>query len=166
MRSASSKWLLGAGVVILAIIVASVAVALLSRPQAQTLLPADTPSGTVQGYLLAVEAGETRQAYGYLSTDLQTKCNYDFFRDNTRGVMGSVPNRNRDTRVALESERPRDDGIEVQVRMTDFTVSAPFNVNEYSHVETFLLKKLDGNWRFVDRPWPISWGCPEPPKGP
>lgn len=166
MRSASSKWLAGAGVVILAIIIASVAVALLNRPQAQTLLPEGTPAGAVQRYLLAVEAGETRQAYDYLSRDLQAKCNYDFFRDNTRGMMRGSPNRDRDTRVALEGERPRDDGIEVRVRITEFSVSAPFDVNEYSHTETFLLKQLDGAWRLVERPWPITWGCPEPPKGP
>ncbi|HLF04140.1 MAG TPA: hypothetical protein VI855_02870 [Dehalococcoidia bacterium] len=151
--------------VILALIIASVAVALLNRPQDQTLLPEDTPAGTVQRYLLAIEEGETRQAYNYLSSDLQGKCTFDHFRDSTRWQMRGDSTDGRDTRVTLESERPLDDAIEVRVRITEFTVSAPFNVNEYSHTESYLLEELDGKWRFVNEPWPMSW-CPEPLKPP
>jgi len=165
MRSTSSKWLAGAGLVILALIIASLAVALLNRPQTQTLLPADTPAGTVQQYLLAIEEGESRQAYDYLSSDLQGKCTFDHFRESTRWQERGDTTDGRDTQITLESERPLDDAIEVRVRITDFYVSAPFNVNESSHTQNYLLEKLDGNWRFVDKPWPMSW-CPEPPKAP
>jgi hypothetical protein len=165
MGSTSSKWLAGAGLVILALIIASVAVALLNRPQTQTLLPADSPVGTVQRYLLAIEEGQTRQAYDYLSSDLQGKCTFDHFRETTRWQGPGNSTGDNDTRITLESERPLDDGIEVRVRITNFYVSAPFDVNESSHTQNYLLKKFDGNWRFVDKPWPMNY-CPEPPIAP
>ena len=161
MKSSSSKWLLGGGIVILALIIASVVVGLLNRPQNIALLPEGTPGATVQQYLLAIEAGESRQAYDYLSADLQENCTLEHFRDTTRHLDRRDSNNARDTRITLESERPRDNAIEVQIRITEFYVSAPFDVNEYSHTEIFLLEELDGNWQFVDEPWPM-YGCPEP----
>ncbi|MSQ06700.1 MAG: hypothetical protein EXR54_02035 [Dehalococcoidia bacterium] len=165
MRSSSSKWLAGAGLAILVLIIASLAVALLKRPQTQTLLPQDTPAGAVQHYLLAIEEGESRRAYDFLSSDLQTKCTFDHFRETTRWQGRSDTTDSRDSQITLESERLLDDATEVRVRITDFYVSAPFNVSESSHTQNYLLKKLDGNWRFVDKPWPMNY-CPElPPVG-
>ncbi|HEU0020430.1 MAG TPA: hypothetical protein VFR55_01970 [Dehalococcoidia bacterium] len=163
MRSVSSKWLLGGGLVILALIISSVVVGLLSRSQTITLLPEATPGGTVQRYLLAIENGETRQAYDYFSADLQERCTFEYFRDTARGYNRIDSNDARDTRISLESERLVDNATEVQIRITESYVSAPFDVNEYSHSEVFLLEQLDGDWKLVDEPWPI-YGCPEPVK--
>jgi hypothetical protein len=161
MRSASSIWLVGGGLVTLAIIIASVVVGLLNRTQSVTLLPQGTPGGTVQRYLLAIENGETRQAYDSLSTELQQRCTFEYFRDTTRGYDRTVDDAARDTRISLESETPMDRGTEVQVRITESYVSAPFDVNEYSHTEVFFLEQLGGTWQLVDEPWPM-YGCPEP----
>ena len=155
--------MLGGGLVILALIISSVAVGLLSRSQPVSLLPEATPGGTVQRYLLAIENGETRQAYDYLSADLQEKCTFEYFRDTARGYNRIDSNDARDTRISLESEKTVDNATEVQIRITESYVSAPFDVNEYSHSEVFLLEQLDGNWKFVDEPWPMTW-CPEPPR--
>ena len=163
MESASSKWLLGVGLVILALVIASVVVSLLNRSQSVTLLPAGTPGETVQGFLLAIEDGENRKAYDYLSTALQEECTLEHFRDSTRAFnrRDRSGENNPDTRISLESERPIDDAIEVRVRITEIRVSAPFDVNEHSHTQDFLLESLDGHWQFVDEPWPMTW-CPEP----
>jgi hypothetical protein len=161
MRVSSSKWLVGGGLVTLAIIVASVIVGLLNRPQDVALLPEGTPGGTVQRYLLAIENGETRQAYDSFSAGLQEKCSFEYFRDTARGYNRNASDDARDTRISLESERPVDNAIEVQIRITESYVSAPFDVNEYSHSEVFLLEQIDGTWQFVDEPWP-TYGCPEP----
>ncbi len=163
MRSSSSKWLLGGGLVILALIIASVGVGLLNRPQSADLLPEGTPGGTVHRYLLAIEQGETRQAYEYVSADLQEKCTFEHFRDTTRQYDRRDTKGGRDIRIALESEQSIDDAVEVRVRITEFRVSAPFDVNENSYTRVFLLEELDGAWRFVNEPWPM-FRCPEPVK--
>ena len=161
MRSSSSKWLVGGGLVILALIIASVGVGLLNRPQSADLLPQGTPGGTVHRFLLAIEQGETRQAYQYLSADLQEKCTFEHFRDATRRFDRRDSRGGRDTRIALESEQTLDDAIEVRVRITEFNVSAPFDVSERSYTQDFLLEEIDSAWQFVNEPWPMTW-CPEP----
>ncbi|PKB56961.1 MAG: hypothetical protein BZY73_05540 [SAR202 cluster bacterium Casp-Chloro-G3] len=153
--------MLGGGLLILALIIASVVVGLLNRTQNAVLLPEGTPGAAVQQYLVAIEAGETQQAYEYLSADLQEKCTLEHFRDTARYLDRRDANNNRDTRISLESEQSVDNAMEVRILITEFNVSAPFDVNEYSHTEVFLLEELDGGWRFVDEPWPM-YGCPDP----
>lgn len=165
MQSSSSKWLAGAGLVILALIIVSVVVALSNRAQSANLFPQDTPEGTVSRFLLAIEEGETRLAYDYLSSALQDKCTFEHFRDSTRRFARGDIRNSRDTRVTLESAQPIGGNIEVQVRITEFRVSGPFDINEYSYTRRFILEELDDTWRFVDEPWPL-YRCPEPQKSP
>lgn len=161
MKNSSTMWLVGGGAVILVLIVASVVVALLNRPQNIPLLPEGTPAGTVHRYLLAIEANEARTAYNHLSADLQEECTFEHFRDSTRHFESR--DTNRDTRVTLEREQPIDDAMEVRVRITEFYVSGPFDVNEHSYTQDYLLEEIDGTWQFVDEPWPLTY-CPEPEK--
>jgi hypothetical protein len=165
MQSASSKWLVGAGLVILVFIIASVVVAMLNRPQTVELLPEGTPQGAVHRFLLAIQAGETRQAYDYLSSDLQDRCSFEHFRSVSQQHQTGYADRGRDIRVSLENVEDYNDGVAVRVRITEFNVSAPFNVNEWSYTQEYLLEEIDGQWRFVSEPWPVSW-CPEPPRSP
>ena len=162
MRSSSSKWLLGGGLVILALIIASVAVGLFNRPQSADLLPEGTPGGTVHRFLLAIEQGETQQAYEYLSADLQEECSFEHFRDTTRRRFDRRDtNGGRDIRINLEGEQAIEEAIEVQVRITEFNVSAPFEVNEHSFTQDYLLEEFEGAWLFVKEPWPMTF-CPKP----
>jgi hypothetical protein len=163
----STKWLVGAGLVVLVIIVASVMVAVLNRPQEAVLLPEGTPEGTVHRYLLAIRNGETRQAYEYLDADLQERCSFEHFRSNTQHFQrqGQGTDRSRDIRVALENVEAINGEVAVRVKITEFSVSAPFNVNEWSYTQEYMLEETDGQWRFVSEPWPMTW-CPQPPRTP
>lgn len=162
LQSTSSRWLAGVALVILVIIVVSVVVGLTKRPREATLLPEGTPEGTVQRYLLAVEQEESRRAYEYLGPALQERCEFQHFRDSTRRINRRGGGTAEDLRVTLEGTQAINGSVEVQVRITQFRVSAPFDVNEYSHVQHFTLEQLDGTWRFDEPPWPMSW-CPEVP---
>jgi hypothetical protein len=110
---------------------------------------------------LAIENGETRRAYDSLSADLQERCTFEYFRDSARGYDRAASDDARDTRISLESERPMDNATEVRILITESSVSAPFDVNEYSHSEVFLLEQIDGTWQIVDEPWPM-YDCPDP----
>ena len=163
LQSMSSRWLAGVALVILVIIVVSIVVALLNRSREAAMLPEGTPEGTVQRYLLAVEEEDSRQAYDYLSSKLQERCELQHFRDSTRRFDRSVGGTAEDLRVTLEGTQPINGSVEVQVRITQFHVSPPFGVNEYSHVQHFTLEKVDETWQFTEPPWPMNW-CPEVPE--
>jgi hypothetical protein len=154
MQSASSRWLVGVAVVVTALVVVSVVAAVLGRSEV-ALLPEDTPEGTVQRFLQAMEEGDPRAAYSYLSADLQQRCTYQGFRDSTLRFD------REDRRITLEGTEPLDGGVEVEVRITTYRVDPPFGARESSFTARYTLEKEGGAWRFTDPPWPQSW-CPEP----
>ena len=143
-----------------------VTVAFLYRSGELPLLPEGTPEGTVHRFLLAIEQGENRRAYDYLSSQLQETCSYQHLRDSTRWFEAKANRNTDDLRVTLEETRPVDDAVEVRVSVTRFhfsppsPLSPPLNGGESSYRERFTLEKTDGDWRFVDPPWPMG-RCPE-----
>jgi hypothetical protein len=103
-----------------------------------------------------------------LGSGLQERCTYQRFRETVQQFerldRGAARGAGEDLRVTLQGTRPVDGMVEVRVRITQFHVSAPFNVSDFSHDQRFTLEKQAGSWRFVDPPWP-SW-CPERKEGP
>jgi hypothetical protein len=153
VQSASSRWLIVVAGGVVALVVLSVAVALLTRSEATTFA-ADTPEGTVQRYLQAIEDGELQEAYDYLSVALQRDCSYrDFRSPSQRSDMESQ-------RVTLEDTERVNGEMEVRVLVTQFHVDPPFGSRESSHVQRYLLVEEGGEWRFSAQPWP-TW-CPKP----
>ena len=168
MQSMSSRWLAGIAVVILVIIVLSVAIALVNGPREGDLLPENTPEGTVQRYLLAVEQEESRRAYEYLAPALRERCEFHHFRDSTRRRRWDSNGVDGDLRVTLQGTQPFNGKVEVRVRIKRFQIfnsfyRAPFEpiYDEYSRVHHFMLVQSNGSWRIVDQPWPLEY-CFEP----
>jgi hypothetical protein len=153
LQSTSSRWLAGVAAVVVVLIVASVVVALVNRQRQSDLFPEDTPEGTVQRYLQAMEKEDTRGAYDYLGSDLRQYCTYQHFRDNTQYFE------TRDMRVSLEKTEPLDGTVEVRVRVTQVYFSPPFNSSESTYSVNFTLEKEGDLWRFSRLPWPLGW-CP------
>ena len=152
--------------VIVIVAAIGVTVAFLYRSGESRLLPEGTPEGTVHRFLLAIEQGDTRRAYGYLTSPLQESCGYPHFRDSI-GWFEAKGDRNAgDLRVTLEGTRPVDGAVEVRVRIIRFHFSPPsplappFDPGESSYGERFTLEMTEGEWLFVDPPWPMS-RCPE-----
>ena len=143
-----------------------VTVAFLYRSGELPLLPEGTPEGTVHRFLLAVEQGDSRRAYDYLSSQLQETCTYQHFRDSNRWIKPRGIRDTDDLRVTLEGTRTIDGAVEVRVRITRFhfsppsPLSPPFDGGESSYGERFTLEMTDGEWLFIDPPWPMRW-CPE-----
>ena len=152
--------------VIVIVATVGVTVAFLNRSGKFPLLPEGTPEGTVHRFLLAVEQGDDRRGYDYLSSELQETCTYRHFRDSTRWFETGGNLHADDLRVTLEGTEHINGVVEVRVRITRFHVSPssplspPFDPGESSYGERFTLEMTDGEWRFLDPPWPMSW-CPE-----
>ena len=146
-----------------------VTMAFLSRSAEIPLLPEGTPEGTVHRFLLAVERGETRRAYAYLDSQLQEICTYQHFRQFVRWFEAKSDRHPDDLRVTLEETRPDNGAVQVRVRIIRFHASPPsppspfsppFDGGESLQGERFTLEMIDGEWQFIDPPWPMRW-CPE-----
>ena len=150
VQSGSSWWLVIVGVGLATLVAVSVVVALLGGSEA-ALLPKDTPEGTVQRYLQAMEAGDFREAHSYLGAGLTGVCDYQQFRSST-GWFESA-----EQRITLEDSEDLDGGgVEVRVRVTRFSVNPPFGSRESSYTQPFTLVQEEGLWRFSEAPWPMG----------
>lgn len=148
----SKLWLLGAAIFVAALVVAGVVVALVTTRGGVDLFPEDSPEGVVQRYLRALQDEEYRQAYDYLSGDLQRRCSLDEF------VTSAFSTGTREHHMTLEDTQTLDDSALVTGRVTVFDPGVPFGPSEYSYDRTFHLKLEEGQWRLT---WP-EWRCPPP----
>ena len=146
----SKVWLVGVTVFVVALAVAGLVVALVSTRGGVDLLPADSPEGTVQRYLLALEDRDYEEAYGYLGAASQSRCPLKEFPRlaSYREV--------RDSHMTLEDTETFDDSAVVTARVTVFDPEIPFGPSEYSYDQTFELKLEGGQWRLAG---PDYW-CP------
>ena len=161
LQSASSRWLAGIAIAVAVLVAVSVALVLFDRRGEPDLFPPESPEGAVQRYLLAVDSRQDREAYGYLNPELSEKCDFDHFQDSVRNFQPGGGRRDQDLRVSLIGSEAVDEIMEVSVRVTRYRVDPPFGGDEYSSTRTFVLEEIDGDWRFTEPPWPMSW-CPEP----
>ncbi len=143
--SASTRWLIGIAAVLVLISVASAVVAIAVGGEQQ--FDEGTPERTVQRYFGAVADGNLDEALSFVAPWLLESC-------------GEVP---RDTlsyrdwrlRATLEGTSEHDGITEVRVRVTERYGSPPFDSAESSWSLVFELGHEDGEWRFVQMPWPL-----------
>ena len=152
-QSPSSRWLAGIALTVLALVIISVTLALVNRHE-PALSPEDTPEGTVQRYLIALQEDDANRAYDYLSSDLREYCDYAHFQDSkdTRGSGNE--------RIVLIDSEIRDEQAIVRIEVTNTNLSPPFDINEYSYPVQYVLKQEGNVWRFSEPPWPLGW-CPD-----
>ena len=146
-------WLIGAAVVLAVLLVASIVLALTSR---ETEFAPGTPERAVQDLLRAAENEDIETAYGMLSAELQEKCELKNYADGGRYRFDD----DRDIRATLRDTKVVDDITFVNVRVTRFYGSGPFDSGESSYNRRFELRQENGEWKFTDYPWPYDY-CDE-----
>jgi hypothetical protein len=156
VRSASTMWLIGIIASAALLIVIAVVINLVSDSNQADLLPADTPEGVGQRYLIALNDDDGATAFGYISSSL-TSCTLTHFIQTT-GYQ-----REQNYSVSLGKTTTTDKATLVAVKITDAPSGDLFGQNGYSYDVIFTLKEEADGWRFSEPPWPMSW-CPEPPK--
>jgi hypothetical protein len=150
--SASTRWLVGVGVAVAAIVVVGVVVAA-AGGRVRTY-PEGSPERTVQQYLEAVSRHDAAAAYEYLDDDLAERC--DDFRP-----QDPISSSGRDgVRAALEETTHRDGIAYVRVKLTESYGDSPFDGGESTHTQSFELTQRAEGWRFTESPWPLY--CPPP----
>ena len=144
----SRNWLIGGGLFLAVLLVASVVVALLEDEES---FAEGTVEEAVQVYLRAVEDDDFETAYGFLSSELKDECSIDEF------AGGNIPSRSdlSDERVTLEKTTTVEETVFVTVRVTRLQGRGPFGTSESSFEQRFSLRQQEGNWRFTEYPWPF-----------
>ena len=144
----SRNWLIGGGIFLAALLVASIVVALLDSEET---FPKGSAERAVQEYLKAVGDDDFEAAYGFLSAELMEECTIGEF------AGGNVPMRSdlADDRITLEKTNTVGATVFVTVRVWQVRSSGPFGTSESSFEQRFSLGKQDEQWRFTEHPWPF-----------
>jgi hypothetical protein len=157
--TSSGRWLAGMAIGVAALAITAVIVTLAASSGDPTSLPAGSPEARVQDFVLAIDDGEIDLAYGMLAPVISDNCSaLDFRRFVDTG-------RSSDLRVELDNVDLIGDDAIVNVKVTSFSGSPPFDFSENQYNARFSLSKIDGAWVVMEAPWPFS-GCPPPPLKP
>ena len=146
-------WLIGAAAILAALLVVSIVLALTSK---ETEFAPGTPERAVQDLLRSSERDDIEAAYGMLSAELLEKCELKNFADGGRYRFDD----DRDIRATLRDTRIVDDITFVNVQVTRFRSSGPFDSGESSYDRQFALRQEGGEWKFTEYPWPYDY-CDE-----
>ena len=147
----SSRWLLIFGVAVSVLVVVTVALVLFTRDSA-SLLPEDTPQGTTQRFLMAVQDEDFQKAYSYLSLYEQEKeMPYDGWVNNPMFRSSQST-----WKATLSDTRLTGDEATVEVNIDVFRPGGPFEDPVRRHLVFFQLKKVDNSW-FITSPPNLYW---------
>ena len=148
----SRRWLYIFGTAIGALIIAAVVLALvMASPADETLLPEDTPEGTVQRFLLAVRDEDYLTADSYLSPDVDDKLAYDL-RQSRIIRSDDGPG----WKATLGKSAIKDDEATVEVTVNIFRPGGPFENSVRTNRITFFLKEENGSWK-ITTPVNLWW---------
>ncbi|MCH8311144.1 MAG: hypothetical protein IIB17_11705 [Chloroflexi bacterium] len=145
-------WMIGGGAALALLLIVSVVVALLESEES---FAADTPEGAVQSVLRSIEDEDFQAVYTLLSADLKERCSIE----QIFGSRGFFNERFRDSRITHEDTTTIDSTTVVTIRISTFRNSGPFGdpfgTSEYSYEQRYTLRQEEGQWRFVEYPWPL-----------
>ena len=154
MTMPRSVLLVGAAVV--ALVVATVAVVLLTNGRDSAQFAADTPEGALQRYLSAFDEGDLAAAYEYFSSDVTDEMSFEAYEATVRMYDPGTTDR---TRRALFDGR-LGDGDAVRLALTVEEIygeGLSASSNQY-HREVRMVRQSDG-WRIDE---PLVWLEPGP----
>ena len=143
-------WLIGAAAFLAVLLIVSIALALTSK---EAQFAPGTPEHAVQTLLRAAEGDDLETAYAMLSQELQQKCELENFADGGRYRSRD----DRDIRATLRDTRLVGNTTVVDVQVTRFRNSGPFDTGESTYGRRYDLRQEDGEWKFTEYPWPYDY---------
>jgi hypothetical protein len=152
--SSSRRWLIIFAIVISILVVATVSLVLLTNGNRVALLPVDTPQGTVQRYLIAINQSDYQEAYGYLSFDPSQKILT--YGDWLSTITGVQPSTQSEWKATLDKTTQNGDNAAVQVTIDTIRPGGLFGNPLSSQQIIFQLSKTNGIW-LITSPTYIYW---------
>ena len=149
----SNRFLLGFGIVITILVIITVTLVMTNQSIAP-LLSEDTPEGTVQRFLLAVQEQDYQKAYTYLHIEENgKKLTYDEW---VQSVTPGFQTFSTSWKATLGETIVSGDTATVEVLIDIFQPGGPFENPMRTQVESFQLRKIDDSWSIITRPW-LYW---------
>lgn len=152
--NSSRRWLIIFAIVIVALVIATVSLVLLTKENEVALLPEDTPQGVVQRYLIAVQERNYQEAFNYLSFDPSEKIKSfdDWVRMTGEPRISDAP----PWKATLGQITRNGDNATVQIIIETLRPGGPFENPVRSWQISFQLKRIDGQWIIIS-PTNIYW---------
>jgi hypothetical protein len=149
----SGRFLLGFGIVIIAVVAVAVVLAVAGGSQPVKVLPEDSPEGTVQRFLVAVKEQDYVKAYTFISpqSEYLKTSPYDNW---IRSMQARQSNSSWKASIVKATVRDSDATIDVAVDVfrPDGPLANPVNTNRV----TFILHRENGKW-MIDSPVDLYW---------
>ncbi len=153
----SSRMLIGFGSAIAILIIVTVVLVLTLGQGSSVSLPENTPQGTIQRYLQAVQNKDYTTAYNFLAPPTSTP-------DITRGpvqtfefyVMSAQNAANNTWKANLGKVTETGTTANVEVTVEVFRPEGPFGNPVNTHNVTFFLKKAGTGW-LITSPLDLYW---------
>ena len=151
--NSSRRWLFIFAIVIGVLVIATVSLVLLTKGNKVTLLPEDSPQGTVQRYLMAIQEKDYQKAFGYLSfspTDKITSFSDWLMMVGPQSSSQSV------WRATLGTVTENENNATVEINIDTLHSGGLFGDSQFSQQINFLLIKKGNSW-FITSPNYIYW---------
>jgi hypothetical protein len=149
----SRRFLLGFGIGLGVLVIASVVLALVFASQPPPRLPEDTPEGTVQAYLTALQERDFQKAWGYLLPPAdRTGWSYDTW-------LRQAPGGTRESsswKATLGSVNLKGSEAVVEVGIDTFRPGGLFSDPVRSQRISFSLRQQSGAWKIIN-PVDVWW---------
>jgi hypothetical protein len=145
----SARFLLGFGIAITVLIIVTVTL-VLTMKGSDALLPADTPQGVVQRFLIAVQDEEYEKAYGYLQVQENGKTLS--FNDWYQTSFPSLRTSQTSWKATLGKTVVTGSTATVQVFVDVFRPGGPFDNPVNTQDISFQLTKVGDGWFITSRP--------------
>jgi uncharacterized membrane protein YvbJ len=149
----SSRFLLGFGIIILAIVAVAVILAVTGGNQQVKLLPETSPEGTVQRFLMAVKDHDFQKAYSLLAPQPE-QVKGDTYENWVRSVQS--PRDTSSWKASILKSTVRDNDATVEVAVDIIRPEGPLINPVTTNQVVFMLQKQDGKW-LISQPADIWW---------
>ena len=152
--NSSRRWLFIFAIVIGVLVIATVSLVLFTKGNKVTLLPEDSPQGTVQRYLMAVQEKDYQKAFGYLlfsPTDKITTYNDWIVMFGPSQVSSQSVWKATLGKVTLNGNNAT-----VEVNIDTARAGGLFGNSQYSQLIIFQLAKIANVW-LITSPTYVSW---------
>jgi hypothetical protein len=149
----SSRFLLVCGVALVVLVAITTTLVLINHDNI-SLLPENTPEGTVQRFLLAIQEQDFPKAYSYLNIEeKEVKLAYD---DWLQSVSPRFQTTSVSWKATLGKTTASGDIATVEVLIDIFQPGGPFENPVSTQVDNYQLKKFNNSWLITTRPW-LYW---------
>ena len=150
--NSSSKWLIIFAGIIGTLALIAVVLVLVTGGKNVTLLAADTPQGTVQRYLIALEDGDYQRGYTYLAPNMPGTMSYDdWLSQNTNRPAGQTG-----WRATLGKTVQNGNYATVEVMIETSYPGGMMSSSQSNLPVTFDLTETGNSW-FITSPTYIYW---------